>query len=160
MCRLVHDHGLCGTCGAQRSRGKDVHWPMQLSLRIAPGPTTRASGLRQRSAEAALKLNLKKAKKGWGPLAKAAPDATGSGSEELALWPPAAAAPAALGRPRLGGARRVGRTGRLSERWRCGRAPRDQITMESCTVVQNGKFKWINAHQYRFISVCVDLVNV
>jgi hypothetical protein len=60
-----------------------VHWPMILSLRTAPGPTTRASGLRQRSAGAALKRNLKKAKKGWGPLAEAPPGATGSASEEL-----------------------------------------------------------------------------
>ena len=65
-----------------------MHWPMTLSLRIAPGPTTRASGLRQRSAGAALKRNLKKAKKGWGPLAEAPPGATGSASEELALLPP------------------------------------------------------------------------
>jgi len=62
---------------------------MQLSMRIAPGPATRASGLRQRSADAALRRNLKKAKKGFGPLAAGgAPDAPGSGSEELALWPP------------------------------------------------------------------------
>ena len=65
-----------------------MHWPTQLSVRIAPGPTTKSSGLRQRSADAALQRNLKKAKKGWGPLAKAAPGATGSGSEELVLWPP------------------------------------------------------------------------
>ena len=65
-----------------------MHWPMILSLRTAPGPTTRASGLRQRSAGAALKRNLKKAKKGWGPLAEAPPGATGSASEELALLAP------------------------------------------------------------------------
>ena len=62
-----------------------MHWPMTLSLRIAPGPTTRASGLRQRSAGAALKRNLKKAKRGWGPLAGAPPGAAGSASEELTL---------------------------------------------------------------------------
>jgi len=149
-----------GFVSLQRSRGHDVHWPMTLSLRIAPGPTTRASGLRrQRSPGAALKRNLKKAKKGWGPLAVATPGATGNASEELALLPqrrrllancpgkipaaptalgklgrrlPAVAPaglgklrrrlPAALGRRRPGGARRVGRTGRMSERWRCGRA--------------------------------------
>ena len=65
-----------------------MHWPMTLSLRIAPGPTTRAAGLRQRSAPAALKRNLKKAKRGWGPLAPPPPGATGSASEELALLPP------------------------------------------------------------------------
>ncbi len=75
-------------CRVQRSRGKDVHWPMQLSTRIAPGPATRASGFRQRSADAALRRNLNKAKKGWGPLAVAPPGATGSASEELALRPP------------------------------------------------------------------------
>ena len=42
--------------------------------------------------------------------------------------------PAALGRRRPSGARRVGRTGRMSERWRCGRA----TGSESCTVVQDG----------------------
>ena len=62
-----------------------MRWPMTLSLRVAPGPTTRASGLRQRSAGAALKRNLKKAKRGWGPLAGAPPGATGSASEEPAL---------------------------------------------------------------------------
>ena len=71
-----------------RSEEKDVHWPTQLSLRIAPGPTTRASGLRQSLAEAALKRNLKKARKGWGTLAEAPLGATGSASEELALLPP------------------------------------------------------------------------
>ena len=75
-------------CRFQRSRGKDVHWPTQLSMRIAPGPTTRSSGLRQRSEDAALQRDLKKAKKGWGPLAKAPLGATGSASEELALLPP------------------------------------------------------------------------
>ena len=29
-------------CGA-RLTSKDVHWPMQLSMRVAPGPLTRAS---------------------------------------------------------------------------------------------------------------------
>ena len=72
-------------CRVQRSRCHDVHWPMSLSLRIAPGLTTRASGLRQRSAPAALKRNLKKAKRGLGPLAPPPPGATGSASEELAL---------------------------------------------------------------------------
>ena len=64
-----------------------MHWPMTLYLRVAPGPTTRASGLRQRSAEAALKRNLNKAKQDWVPFGKAAPGATGSASEELALRP-------------------------------------------------------------------------
>ena len=86
--RLVHDHGLLDLCRVQRSRGHDVHWPMILSLRIAPGPTTRASGLRQRSAHAAIKRNIKKTKRGWGPLAEAPPGATGNRSEELALRPP------------------------------------------------------------------------
>ncbi len=56
-------------CRVQRSRGKDVHWPMQLSMSIAPGPANRASGFRQRSADAALRRNLEKATKGFGPLA-------------------------------------------------------------------------------------------
>ena len=30
----------------QRSRGKDVRWPMELSMRMAPCPTTRSSSLR------------------------------------------------------------------------------------------------------------------
>ena len=159
-------------CRVQRSRGHDVHWPMQLSLRIAPGPTTRASGLRQRSAHAAAKRTIKKAKKGWGPLAEPPPGATGSRSEELALLPPSGGGsgklrrripaapaalgklgrrlpavapaglgklrrrlPAALGRRRPGGARRVGRTGRMSERWRCGRATGSEHhgVMHCCT---------------------------
>ena len=65
-------------CRVRRSRGKGVHWPTQLAMRIAPGPATRASGFRQRSADAALQRNLKKAKKGFGPLAAGgSPDAPG-----------------------------------------------------------------------------------
>ena len=56
-------------CRVQRSRGQGVRWPVHLSLRIAPGPTTMPSGLRQRSEDAARQRDLKKAKKGWGPLA-------------------------------------------------------------------------------------------
>ena len=54
-------------CGANLG-SKDVHWPMQLAMSIAPGPHTRSSGLRQRSAAAQYKRNVKKARKGWGPL--------------------------------------------------------------------------------------------
>ena len=53
-------------CGA-RLTSKDVHWPMQLFMRVAPGPMTRASGLSQRSWEKQHERNLKKAKKGFGP---------------------------------------------------------------------------------------------
>ena len=75
-------------CRVQRSRGKDVHWPTQLSMRIAPGPATRASGFRQRSADAALRRNLKKAKKGFGPLAAGgSPDAPGRTGRMSERWP-------------------------------------------------------------------------
>jgi hypothetical protein len=153
---------VCDLCRVQRSRCKGVHWPMQLSTRSPPGPATRAFGLRQRSAEAALRRNRKKAKKGFGPLAAGgAPGAPGSGSEEFKLWAPSGGsswqtAPEAPGRssgswqtwPEAPGGRssgswqiapeaprRVGRTGRMSERWLCGRAPRDQSTIASCIVV-------------------------
>ena len=49
-------------CRVQRSRGKDVRWPTELSMRMAPCPTTRSSGLR-------------------------APGATRSRSGELVVWP-------------------------------------------------------------------------
>jgi len=49
-------------CRVQRSRGKDVRWPMELSMRMAPCPTTRSSSLR-------------------------APCATRSRSGDLASWP-------------------------------------------------------------------------
>ena len=75
-------------CRVQRSRGKGVHWPTQLSMRIAPGPATRASGFRQRSADAALRRNLKKAKKGFGPLAAGgSPDAPGRTGRMSERWP-------------------------------------------------------------------------
>ena len=75
-------------CRVQRRRGKDVHWPTQLSMRIAPGPATRASGFRQRSADAALRRNLKKAKKGFGPLAAGgSPDAPGRTGRMSERWP-------------------------------------------------------------------------
>ena len=50
-------------CGA-RLTSQDVHWPMQLSMRVAPGPMTRASGFRQRSREKQHERWLKKAKRG------------------------------------------------------------------------------------------------
>ena len=50
--------------------GKDVHWPMQVSFRIALGPASRAFGLRQRSKESTDKRNKQKAERGYGPLAK------------------------------------------------------------------------------------------
>ena len=46
-----------------------MHWPMQLAFRIAPGPMTRSSGFRQRSAAATERRNKKKAERGYGPLA-------------------------------------------------------------------------------------------
>ena len=66
-------------CGA-RSRSCDVHWPVQLHLRVMPGAEARASGFRTRSGQAAVRRNLAKAKKGYGPYA----DRTGrsSGSRE------------------------------------------------------------------------------
>ena len=65
-----------------------MHWPTQLSMRIAPGPATRASGFRQRSADAALRRNLKKAKKGFGPLAAGgSPDAPGRIGRMSERWP-------------------------------------------------------------------------
>ena len=45
--------------GAQ-STSKDVHWPYTIHLRLRPGPETRASGLRRRSAAAAAKRNTRK----------------------------------------------------------------------------------------------------
>ena len=81
-------------CRVQRSRRKDVHWPTQLSTRAPPGPATRASGLRQRSADAAHRRNVKKAKTGFGPLVtgdsqqSALEAPSGGGSEEFALRAP------------------------------------------------------------------------
>jgi hypothetical protein len=63
--------GVCaGLCRVERSRGKDAHWPTQLSFRIAPRPASRAFGLRQRSKEATDRRNKKKAERGYLPLAK------------------------------------------------------------------------------------------
>ena len=59
-------------CGA-RERSKDVHWPVQLHLRVMPGPETRASGFRARSGQAAHTMNMKKALKGDGPDATRVP---------------------------------------------------------------------------------------
>ena len=47
-----------------------MHWPMQIAFRIAPGPATRASGLRQRTPQAMERRNRRKADRGYGPLAK------------------------------------------------------------------------------------------
>ena len=55
-------------CGA-RLRSTDVHWPVQLHLRMMPGPETRASGFRTRSAQATDARNRKKALKGFAPYA-------------------------------------------------------------------------------------------
>ena len=66
---------------------------MQLSMKVAPGPLTRASGLRQRSLEKQHERNIKKAKKGFGPYASGRPsgseqsapsDPSGGGSEQSA----------------------------------------------------------------------------
>ena len=54
-----------------------MHWPLMLHMKIRPGPTTRSSGTRQRSAAAQEKRNKRKAERGWGPLA-------GSSAEEAA----------------------------------------------------------------------------
>ena len=43
---------------------------MQLFFRTRPGPLTRSSGFRQRSAAGQERRNKKKAKQGWGPLAE------------------------------------------------------------------------------------------
>ena len=72
----------------------------------------------------------------FGPPAAAAPRNLRCGSPAAAALGTLrrrlpSAAPAALGRPRLGGARRVGRSGGMSERWCGGRASRDQSTMGS-----------------------------
>ena len=67
-------------CGA-RLTSKDVHWPMQLSMKVAPGPLTRASGFRQRTREKQHERWLKKAKLGFGPYAGNVP----SGSEHSAM---------------------------------------------------------------------------
>jgi len=55
---------------------------MQISFRIAPGPARRASGLRQRTKEATERRNLKKAERGYGPLAKQLGSGRSSGSQE------------------------------------------------------------------------------
>ena len=55
---------------------------MQIAFRIAPGPASRASGLRQRSAEATERRSLKKAERGYGPLAKQLGSGRSSGSQE------------------------------------------------------------------------------
>ena len=57
---------------------------MQLAMRVAPGPTTRASGLRQRTLGKQLIRNANQAQKGFGPLATGRP----RGSEQLALEAP------------------------------------------------------------------------
>ena len=43
---------------------------MQIAFRIAPGLATRASGLRQRTAQATQRRSRRKAERGYGPLAK------------------------------------------------------------------------------------------
>ena len=54
---------------------------MQLSMRVAPGPLTRASGFRQRTCEKMHERWLKKAKLGYGPYAGNVP----SDSEHSAM---------------------------------------------------------------------------
>ena len=63
-------------CGA-RLTSQDVHWPVQLSMRVAPGPMTRASGLSQRTREKQHERNIKQAKLGYGPYAGGRPSALG-----------------------------------------------------------------------------------
>ena len=58
---------------------------MQIAFRIAPGPASRASGLRQRSAEATERRTVKKAERGYGPVAKQLSRGRSSGSQEP--WP-------------------------------------------------------------------------
>ena len=58
------------------SCGKDVHWPMQLSFRIASGPATWSPGLRPRSAAGTERRNQRTGERGYGPLANGRP--TGS----------------------------------------------------------------------------------
>ena len=53
---------------------------MLLHMKIRPGPTTRSSGQRQRSAAAIERRNKRKAEKGWGPLAEEAAPGRSSGS--------------------------------------------------------------------------------
>ena len=55
---------------------------MQIAFRSAPGPASRASGLRQRSAGATARRNVKKAERGYGPLAKQLAHGRSSGSQE------------------------------------------------------------------------------
>ena len=59
-----------------------MRWPVQIAFRTAPGPASRASGLRQRSAEATERRNVKKAERGYGPLAKQLAHGRSSGSQE------------------------------------------------------------------------------
>ena len=54
-------------CGVKRLTSQDVHWPVQLHLRVMPGPGTRASGARSRTNAALHKRNAKKALRGYGP---------------------------------------------------------------------------------------------
>ena len=63
-----------------------------------------------------------------------APGGRSSGS-----WQSAPETPSGTGRLRLGGARSVGRTGRMSERWRCGRATGSEHhgIMHCCTHMEN-----------------------
>ena len=42
---------------------------MHVAFRIAPGPATRASGLRQRTTQATERRSRRKAERGYGPLA-------------------------------------------------------------------------------------------
>ena len=55
---------------------------MQLAFRIALGPASRASSLRQRSKEATERRNKQKAERGFGPLAQRHGFRRSSGSQQ------------------------------------------------------------------------------
>ena len=131
-------------CRVQRSRGKDVRWPMELSMRMAPCPTTRSSSLRVPCATRSRSGDLVAWPLRGGGSWQIAPDDPGRSSGSWQTWPEAPGGrssgsckrlPAALGRRRLGGARSVGRSGRMSERWRCGRTTGSEHhgVMHCCT---------------------------
>ena len=163
-------HGLCGICVAFRgaeARTCAGPWSSPCARRPArrPGPLASACQVPRVAAPGILWRGHSGAA-APGKLRRmtpAAPAALGKLGRRLLAVAPAGLGkrlPAALGRRRPGGARSVGRSGRMSERWRCGRAPGSEPhgVMHCCT--RRKMKKRIQAHHYRFISIYVDLANV
>ena len=165
----MHDHGLCRICVA--FRGAEARtcvgpWSSPCAWRPArrPGPLASACHVPRVAAPGILRRGHSRAA-APGKLRRripAAPAALGKLGRRLPAVAPAGLGklrrrlPAALGRPRLGGARSVGRTGRMSERWRCGRAPGSEHhgVMHCCTKAENSNgytHTSIDSYQYAWI---------